>query len=192
MAKEAAEAKRQAFYLLSVEKTQARLAEELAEVYKDYCNATWNKSFNVARVPIASTWRQPGSVFYHPHIREVPDAISLPLALAQETLEQPLTAQATLPLSEASKGPNQACDQGQGADRARDKGKAKGSKPPLDAKGATKAKEAEAKAKEVEAKIKKADPKAKDASTSQPSQKEDPPPPKAKAQDLGFSCSFLL
>ena len=87
MAKEAAEAKRQAFYLLGVEKTQARLAEELAEVYKDYCNATWNKSFNVARVPIASTWRQPGSVFYHPHICEVPDAISLPLALAQETLE---------------------------------------------------------------------------------------------------------
>ena len=186
------EAKRQASYLLGVEKTQARLTEELAEVYKDYCNATWNKSFNVAGVPVASTWRQPGSMFYHPHIREVPDAISLPLALAQETLEQPLTTQAALPLPEASKGPIQASDQGQGVDRARDKGKGKGSKPLSDAKDAAKAKEAKAKTKEAEAKIKEADPKTKDASTSQPRQKEDPPPPKAKAQDLGFSCSFLL
>ena len=48
-------------------------------------------------------------------------------------------------------------------------------------KDAAKAKEAAAKAKEVEAKTKEADPKAKDASTSQLSQKEDPPPPKAKA-----------
>ena len=166
MAKEAAEARRQVSYLLGVEKTQARLTEELAEVYKDYCNATWNKSFNVAGVPVALTWRQLGSVFYHPHIREVPDTISLPLALAQETLEQPLTAQAALPLPEASKGPIQASDQGQGADRAKDKGKGKGSKPPSNAKDAAKAKEAEAKVKE--------------ASTSQPSQKEDPPPPKAK------------
>ena len=78
------------------------------------------------------------------------------------------------------------------ADKARDKGKGKGSKPPSDAKDAAKAKEAEAKAKEAEAKIKEADPKTKDASTSQPSQKEDLSPTKAKAQDLGFSCSFLL
>ena len=36
-------------------------------------------------------------------------------------------------------------------------------------------------AKEAEAKTKEADPKAKDAPISQLSQKEDPPPPKAKA-----------
>ena len=48
-------------------------------------------------------------------------------------------------------------------------------------KDAAKAKEAAAKAKEVEAKTKEADPKAKDAPTSQPIQKEDLPPPKAKA-----------
>ena len=92
-----------------------------------------------------------------------------------------MIAQAALPLPEASKGPNQAGDQGQGADGAKDKGKGKGTKPPSEAKDAAKAKEAEAKAKEVEAKTKEADPKAKDASTSQLSQKEDPPPPKAKA-----------
>ena len=129
-------------------------------------------------------WRQLGSIYYHPDIREVPDAILFPPALAQETLEQLLTAQAALTLPEASKGPNQAGDQGQGADGAKDKGKGKGTKPPLEtkdkdkgkgtkppteAKDVAKAKEAEAKAKEVEAKTKEANPKAKDAPTFQPS-----------------------
>ena len=120
-------------------------------------------------------------IYYHPDICEAPDAIPFPPALAQETLKQPLTAQVALPLPKASKGPSQAGDQGQGADGAKDKGKGKGTKPPLKAKDAAKAKEAEAQAKEVEAKTKEADPMAKDAFTFQLSQKEDPPPPKAKA-----------
>ena len=92
-----------------------------------------------------------------------------------------MTAQAALPLPEASKGPSQTSDQGQGVDGAKDKGKGKGTKPPSEAKDATKAKEVKTKAKEAKAKTKEADPKAKDAPTSQPSQKEDLPPPKAKA-----------
>ena len=74
-------------------------------------------------------------------------------------------------------------DQSQGVERAKDKGKGKGkgTKPPSEAKDATKAKKVEAKAKEVEAKTKEADPKAKDALTIQQSQKEAPSPPKAKA-----------
>ena len=74
-------------------------------------------------------------------------------------------------------------DQSQGVERAKDKGKGKGkgTKPPSEAKDATKAKEVEAKAKEVKAKTKEADPKAKDALTIQQSQKEAPSPPKAKA-----------
>ena len=181
MAKEVVEAKRQASYAFGVEETQARLTEELAEVCRDYCNVTWDEALNVAGVPVDSVWRQPRSIYYHPDIHEVPSAIPSPPALALETLELPLIAQAALPLPEASKGPNQAGDQGQGADGAKDKGKSKGTKPPSEAKDAAKAKEAEAKAKEVEAKTKEADPKAKDAPTSQLSQKEDPPPPKAKA-----------
>ena len=59
--------------------------------------------------------------------------------------------------------------------------RARGLSPPSEAKDAAKAKEAETKAKEAEAKTKDADHKAKDAPTSQSSQKEDPPPPKAKA-----------
>ena len=67
------------------------------------------------------------------------------------------------------------------ANRAKDKCKGKGIKPPSEDKDAAKAMEAEAKAKEAEAKTKEANPKAKDAPTSQLSQKEAPPPPKAKA-----------
>ena len=48
----------------------------------------------------------------------------------------------------------------------KDKGKGKGTKPPSEAKEATKTKEAATKAKKAEAKSKEAYPKAKDASTS--------------------------
>ena len=82
MVKEAVEAKNQASYLLGVEETQARLIEELAKVCKDYCNITWDEALNVAGVLVDSAWRQPGSIYYHPDIREVPDAIPFPLALA--------------------------------------------------------------------------------------------------------------
>ena len=148
--------------------------------------------FNVAGVPVDSAWRQPESIYYHPDICEVPSAIPSPPTLALEILEQPLAAQAALPLPEASKGPSQAGDQGQGADGAKDKDKGKGTKPPLEAKDAAKAKEVEVKAKEAEAKTKAIDPKAKDPPTSQSSQKEDPPPPKAKVEHLGFSRSFVF
>ena len=111
------------------------------------------------------------SVYYHPDIREVPDAISSPFALAPETSEQPLTIQAALPLPEATKGSSQAGDQGQGAERDKDKGKGKEKKHSSEAMNAAKDKEIAAKEKEAEAKTKEANPKAKDAPTSQPSQK---------------------
>ena len=179
-----------------VEETITRLTEELTEVCRDYYNATWDETLKVAGVPTDSTWRQLGSICYHPYIRKVPGAIPppraipSPSALVLEASEQPLISQTTFLLPEASKGSNETGDQGQGAEGAKDKGKGKGTKPPLEAKDAAKAKnkevdpkakEAEAKAKEAEAKTKEANPKAKDAPTSQPSQKEAPPPPKAKA-----------
>ena len=91
-----------------------------------------------------------------------------------------MIAQTLFPPSEASKGSNQAGDKGQGTEVAKDKGKGKGAKPFLETKDAAKAKDVAIKAKEAEAKPKEADPKAKNAPTSQPSNKEDPPP-KAKA-----------
>ena len=41
LAKEAAEAEKQASYLLGIDETQIRLADELSEVCRDYCNVTW-------------------------------------------------------------------------------------------------------------------------------------------------------
>ena len=112
LAKEAAEAEKQASYLLGIEETQVRLTEELVETYKDYCNATWDRAFDVVGVPADSVWRQPGSIYYHPDIREVPGAIPSPSALDLETFEQPLTIQAVLPLPVTLKGSSQAGDQG--------------------------------------------------------------------------------
>nr|POE89619.1 hypothetical protein CFP56_02337 [Quercus suber] len=103
VAKEAAEAARQAFYNLGVEETEIRLVEELVEVCRDYCKETWEKAFDLVGVPTSSEWRQAGSVYYPPDIREVPVAPTPSLAVALESSEQLLTAQAIPPLIEASK-----------------------------------------------------------------------------------------
>ncbi|XP_030930486.1 MARCKS-related protein 1-A-like [Quercus lobata] len=100
---------------------------------------------------------------------------------ATKAKKQPLTIQAALPLPKASKGSSQAGNQSQGDEGDKDKGKGKEKKPSSEAKDTAKDKEAAAKVKEAEAKTKEADPKAKDTPTSQPSQKDDPPAPKAKA-----------
>ena len=112
MAEEAAEASKQTFYLLGVEETEVRLAEELVEVCTDYCKATWVEALTLAGVPADSEWRQLRSVYYYLEICKVPVAFPPPSALASKSYEQPLTVQAILPPPEASKGPSQAGDQG--------------------------------------------------------------------------------
>ena len=82
------------------------------------------------RVPADLEWRQPGRVYYHPDIREVPDALPSPSAQILESSKQPLAAQAALPFPAASKGSSQAGDQGQEVEVAKDKGKGKETKPP--------------------------------------------------------------
>ena len=158
LAREATVAEKQAFYILSVEETQARLTKELAKACRDYCNVTRDKALNVLGVPVDSALRQLGSIYSHPNIREVLGAQTI---LVLEASEQSLVAQTALPPPEALKGSSETGDQGQGAEGARDKGK--GTKHPSEAKDATKAKEVEAKAKEVEAKTKESNLKAKDA-----------------------------
>ena len=143
---------------------QARLTKELAQAYRDYCNITWDEALNVVGIPADSALRQPGSIYYHPDIREVPGAQT---ALVPEASEQSLVAQTTIPPPKALKGSNETGDQGQGA-----KDKGKGTKPPSEAKDAAKAKEVRAKAKEAEAETKEVDPKAKDNPTIQQSQKK--------------------
>ena len=176
LAREVAEVEKKASYLLGVEETQIRLTE-------DYRNVTWDRALSVAGVPVDFVWRQPGNIYYHPDIHEVPTAISSPPAPALESSEQPLAIPDAFPLPAVSKGSSQVRDQGQGAEGEKDKGKGKGKKPSAEAKD----REAATKAKEAEAKTQEVDPKAKDAPTSQPSQKEDPPAPYAKVQHLGFS-----
>ena len=87
LAKEAAKAEKRASYLLGVEETKIRLAEKLSEVCRDYCDATWDKALNAAGVPADSVLRQLGSIYYHPHIQEVPDAIPPSAAIAPNTFE---------------------------------------------------------------------------------------------------------
>ena len=159
MAKEAVEVEKQVSYLLGIEETQIKLAEELSEVCRDYCLVTWAEALNLAKVPADSELRQLEKVYFHPEIREVLVSLLSPSVTSLESSEQPLTTQATLTLPEVVKGPSQAGDQSQGVGGAKEKGKDKDTKPPTEAKDATKAK-----TQEIEAKNKEIDPKAKDVS----------------------------
>ena len=76
LAKEAVEAVKKASYQLDVEETKIRLAKELSKVCRDYCDVTWDKALTAAGVPADSALRLPGSIYYHPQIREVPFASS--------------------------------------------------------------------------------------------------------------------
>ena len=72
LVKEAAEAEKQAAYMLGVKETQARLTEELSAVCRDYCNISWGKALDATGVPVGSDLRQPKSIYYDPEIRELP------------------------------------------------------------------------------------------------------------------------
>ena len=63
---EAAEAEKKASYQLGVDETKIRLAEELLEVCRDYCDVTWDKALTVAGVLTDSILRLLGSIYYHP------------------------------------------------------------------------------------------------------------------------------
>ena len=83
MAKEATEAKKKASYQLGMEETKIRLAEELSEVCRDYCDMTWDKALTVAGVPADSALRLLRSIYYHPQIWEIPSASSPPTLVSE-------------------------------------------------------------------------------------------------------------
>ena len=62
LAKEVVEVEKKVSYQLSVEETEIRLAEELSELCRDYCNTTWDKALTAAGVLADSTLRLPGSL----------------------------------------------------------------------------------------------------------------------------------
>ena len=43
--------------MLWVEETQAKLTEEFSAVWRDYCDISWGKALDVARVPVDSDLR---------------------------------------------------------------------------------------------------------------------------------------
>ena len=96
-AKEAAEALGQAPYDRGVQETKIRLAEELVEVYRDYCKELWAEALNRTGVPAAFKWRNAENIFYPKDIREVTVVLPPPIALALPPSKQPSTTQAFLP-----------------------------------------------------------------------------------------------
>ena len=105
-----------------MQETEIRLADELAEVYRDYYQVVWAKALNRAGDPATSEWRKAENIFYPTDICEVPVALLPRTALAPTSSEQPSTTQAPLPLAEVSKGLGKADDQGQEAEVAKGKG----------------------------------------------------------------------
>ena len=143
LAKEATKAEKRAAYQLGVEETQVRLAEELLEVCRDYCNVTWDKALSVVGIPTDSAWRLPENVFYPPEIRKV-------LVDAPETSEQPAAILDAIPIAETTKGPSQVTDQGKEAEGEKGRGKGKGKKPSSKSKDPSKEKVAVAEGHEVD------------------------------------------
>ena len=103
LAKKAAEAEKQAAYMLGVEETQVRLTEELSVVCREYCGISWGKAFDAVRVPTNFDLRRPENIYYDPEIRELPGLDSSHPKQALQASEQPLIDQAPPALLEAPK-----------------------------------------------------------------------------------------
>lgn len=87
LAKEAVEAERKAAYQMGVETTTSQLVEQFASVSRDYCLVSWGKALDAPGVSADSELRLPGSVYYHPEIRELPET-DLPATQTPETLQE--------------------------------------------------------------------------------------------------------
>ena len=72
VANEVTEAAEKASYKRGLEDTENRLAEEVAEVCRDYCTETWIKVLNNVEVPADSELRKAGSIFFLEQIWEAP------------------------------------------------------------------------------------------------------------------------
>ena len=129
--KEAIEAEKQAAYDLGVQETQSRLIEEFSAVARDYCDITWGKALDVARVPADSVLRQPESIYYDSNIRELPGSESPPPEHPAKVSKVPITSQVPPAPREVPTDSRPEADQGkeveapQGKDKSKDKGKDK-------------------------------------------------------------------
>ena len=127
--KEAAEAEKQAAYMLGMEETQARLTEELSAVYREYCGISWGKALNSTEVPVGSDLRRPKSIYYDPEIRELPGPSSSHPEQSTQASKQSMADQAPPAPLEVPKDSNQGggqekkAEDPKGMDKGQDKKK---------------------------------------------------------------------
>nr|XP_023914566.1 uncharacterized protein LOC112026115 [Quercus suber] len=93
LAKEALEAEKQAAYKLGVKETENSLTERFASVCRDYCDVTWGKALDAAGISADADLRQPGSIYYDPDIRELPESDSSSPTQLRGASEQSLVGQ---------------------------------------------------------------------------------------------------
>ena len=129
LVKKATEAEKQATYTLRMEETQARLTEEFSVVCRDYCDISWGKAHDVARVPVDSDLRQFKSIYYDLEIHELSDPNSSHPGQATQVSVQPKANQVSLAPLEVPKDSNQDASKGKeietlkGKDKGQDKKK---------------------------------------------------------------------
>ncbi|XP_065629205.1 uncharacterized protein LOC136067377 [Quercus suber] len=111
LANEANKAEKKAAYQLGVEVTEKGLTEQFASVARDYCDMTWGKALDAARVSADSKLRLPRSIYYNPDIRELLESDPPPPTQLSEASEQPLVSQAPLITLEPPKDFGQPGDQ---------------------------------------------------------------------------------
>ena len=63
------------------------MADELAEVCRDYCKEVWLEALNLVRVLTTSEWREARNIYYPLDIREVLADLPSSLALAPLSIE---------------------------------------------------------------------------------------------------------
>ena len=80
VAKEAFEAVEIASYEHGVLETETKLAEEVAEVCRDYYTETWAEALNRARVPADSELKRSENVFFPEDIQEISKTLPPPVA----------------------------------------------------------------------------------------------------------------
>ena len=103
VARETFEAAEIASYERWVLETEARLAEEVVRVCRDYCVETWAEALNRAEVPVDSELRRAENIFLPEDIREVPAMLPphvanpiSPLELLPTTQALPLNAEVSI------------------------------------------------------------------------------------------------
>ena len=124
LVKKATEAEKQATYTLRMEETQARLTKEFSVVCRDYCDISWGKAHDVARVPVDSDLRRSKSIYYDLEIHELSDPNSSHPGQATQVSVQPKANQVSPAPLEVPKDSHQ--DAGKGKEVETLKGKDKG------------------------------------------------------------------